>query len=1292
LKKLFLSISILLLSLLGVLYFALNSPYLIERVAREYSPKFNISYDKVGGNPLQGVILSGLSYKGEKLSDTIRVNINPYGLLKGDIIISRLEILGVEVHTLESLINDFSSDSNSSEESSSTQIPLAIELKNIHLTLKPFSKMGIDIYKESLSVSSIYYDTGEIIVGDLKQSADTSIGNIKLDGTYHERVLKVDTLSIKDLDVARMQSLLANLSTDTDKTETDEKKDSDTTEESGEDPFIPKKVIAEHIDFSVKPFVQGAIAIDRARITGKKIEADLQHSKLLSGDLAIDIVTKLASAQISAHAEPEKLVVKRAKIADVSLSKIFDIVSSTDSESGKQDTGEKKEEKADSQKIPFLPERIEVVEASAILQPDSVMGVDYDKASISLHSLSIDVKNTAIDSGRFGAVFGSPLLSLKTSGDMDKKRIHFDKIEIADIDYSKIEKLVSKNDSNGTKQEKSAEMAHDDSAKVKKESSSDSVSIVNRIDIDSLKISAKPFVVEDISVESLNLIGREIEFDLAKKLFGGGKLKLDCDNSLSNIHIQSLLKDLSLMIEGHGKSRIILKKNLFDKYEIPLDYSAIDPVRLDGRIGEKDMNISIYLSGKNIVSDKNSTLSPDIEISGTNISYRYGDGKVSIVNKSLVSTAYTPSLKAGIRVEGDSKRGYSFAGRIIADKIKSGLPRIDSRFAGSELTFRGSDKKGVRATLTAGDISAKIVSDDFKKAKISIDTPHRIELSRYTDLPKNLKKALLSLHIGSTVNLQKPLPLRADISIASNIANLDAKLKYGERLSLDGKATIPSKSLLGKMDKNIILGGLSPMKISVFESPKSYEANFATPSAKISLIYSKMGELLGHVDIGGSKIKVGGEPSKDLTVSIHTPSIGKLLTNAKKIYKFEAPAIDGDLKADAVIRNLSAIDLKLRSSSLVTDSKARIRKPIKNIDLHALYDMNRSTLRVKSYSLETSGTKLFSKKESRLSMKKSKIDLEHFWLNDSLDITGYYDIAKKRGKFKGSSKSFHIVHENVDMKASIKIATTIDGEKIATKGDVVILGGKIKYNISKKHYATDEDIVIVQHMKEKQESFFEKNVKLSIHVDSRKPLVFKQKDVMVKIKPSLSIMKEFRSPLMMFGSIDLPKGGYYIFEGKKFVLKKSNIFFTGKPNAPMLNIHLVYKRYAKTIWISVAGSATEPALNFSSSPYMTRDQILSFILFDTTESDNTTGDMLSMVGGGIAKSLLGNMGLKVDTLVLKQDGFQVGEKISDKVSIIYDQQDESKMILRVEHSSKLETDISVGENSQSIDIIYKREF
>jgi translocation and assembly module TamB len=418
-----------------------------------------------------------------------------------------------------------------------------------------------------------------------------------------------------------------------------------------------------------------------------------------------------------------------------------------------------------------------------------------------------------------------------------------------------------------------------------------------------------------------------------------------------------------------------------------------------------------------------------------------------------------------------------------------------------------------------------------------------------------------------------------------------------------------------------------------------------------------------------------------------------MFAHVDTIYRIGMPKLDGDVTLTLRLEKLERGSLELRSRQFVPDATARIKSPLKNIRVLVDGDLKQKTLTIRNYHLETAGMKLFAQKSSRILMKGDRIVLQEFWVNDSLKLAGEYEIKRKKGTFAAKASDFKIDHENAKVDASVDLKGKINGEKIDLRGKIIILGGKVFYDMQAKHFATDEDIIILQHRKKNEESFFIKNVRLNLYIETKKPLLFEQKDVRVELTPQLSILKGFGSKLQMLGSVTVAKGGYYIFEGKRFVLQPSSINFTGKPTRPLLDINLKYRRHSRTIYITVTGIATEPNLHFSSDPYMSRDQILSFILFDTTETGESAGNMLTMVGGGIAKSILGNMGLKVDTLVLTQEGFEVGKKISDRITILYDQKENNpKVIVRVRNSKRTETDISIGSKSQSIDIIYRGEF
>ena len=99
-------------------------------------------------------------------------------------------------------------------------------------------------------------------------------------------------------------------------------------------------------------------------------------------------------------------------------------------------------------------------------------------------------------------------------------------------------------------------------------------------------------------------------------------------------------------------------------------------------------------------------------------------------------------------------------------------------------------------------------------------------------------------------------------------------------------------------------------------------------------------------------------------------------------------------------------------------------------------------------------------------------------------------------------------------------------------------------------------------------------------------------------------------------------------------------------------------------------------------------------MFDTGSGgrENKAADVSNLVAGSLVKSLFANMGLKLDHLVLTGAGFEVGKKLSDKITVIYDQKKESTVKLRIENTKHIETDISFGASSRSADIFYKREF
>ena len=84
--------------------------------------------------------------------------------------------------------------------------------------------------------------------------------------------------------------------------------------------------------------------------------------------------------------------------------------------------------------------------------------------------------------------------------------------------------------------------------------------------------------------------------------------------------------------------------------------------------------------------------------------------------------------------------------------------------------------------------------------------------------------------------------------------------------------------------------------------------------------------------------------------------------------------------------------------------------------------------------------------------------------------------------------------------------------------------------------------------------------------------------------------------------------------------------------------------------------------------------------------------MMKMMGGAMAKSALSDMGVKIDHLVLGQNGnVEIGKKLTDKITVIYINDEIPSVQVKYRHSKRTESIFEADEISQSYDIVYKRD-
>ncbi|WP_456391987.1 translocation/assembly module TamB domain-containing protein [Nitratifractor sp.] len=1303
-KKFIIGLILFVFALLSLAYLALNSPYVIDKIARKYAPEYHFRYDRIVGNPLQGVVLENLYYKDEKLARQIRVRINPYTLLEKSVTISRLALLDVNVTVLEGVIRDFTADSkreNQKPEEESGGLPVAIAAKNIRLTLLPFDRYGVKVDKEELSIDSIYYDSGVFNVGRLKQMAETSLGTVELEGTYRKRYLDVEILAIEDLDIGALERMISTLSGD-EKAEVpapDRNAGSTpATKKEEADPFLPRKIHAKKLWVTLKPYdLNPKIHLEWAQVEGNGLKIDLEKSRIMEGDLRADLTSNLGNARIHMGMKEGRAILQEGVVDSVDLQKILALGGSEPHQSVPAAPAQAKVstnlEPLD--RFPFVPPSVEVRQLRMEFKPGNYEGVDYKDPILIVKGLDLDLHRNRLTAQMINANLDTPLAHLNAEAGIDDQAIHIRHLDLREVSLDALQKLDKKEENASVAtRETPPSVAKKNEQKDQKATKGITLPFVpSLIVLEKGRISVDPFRIDPLELQEAKAQIDGVRFDLSKMLAIRGSISVDLQSNLAKAQLKGEIQENTLkLLPTKGNNEIRLKKALFEHFGIPLRAEAFTPIRLKGAIDEKAAKLELAFQGKKILADGNTSFNVDIDRSLTTLESRFADGKIEIRQQSRLAVPQAPSITLDAQLYGTAGH-LSYRGDIKVKKLKLDDAKIEKMLGEPRLDFQG-DFHSLTARLRAGVLSGSFVSDDFKKGLLKLGTPKPLTLANYVKLPKKLKEATVSFRLVSPIDFTKPLPLDANVTLHSNLAEVEGRIGYDGNLTTDLVTTFPKNSLLKKLDPKLKLSALNPLRVKLEQKGEKWRLLAKSKVLNIQTDYDLTDDdLQGRVRIAGTRIDISGRLKETISAKLSSPSVKKLLSGIRRIYAVEVPRLDGDVALTLKVEKLSKMTLELRSKQFVPDATARIKSPIKNILVLLGLDLKRQSLIVKKYHLEVAGMKLFADKPSILQLQKNRLLLKELWINDSLKARGYYDLQKAKGEVTAKSARFKVKHQNADLEAAIDIRAAIIGEKIDASGKIILLGGTVRYDIQAKHYASDEDIVILQHLKKNKESYFRKNVQLTLYIETKKPLLFKEKNAFVELRPQLSIIKGFDGDLQLMGSIPLAKGGYYIFEGKRFTLQPSSINFTGKATRPLLDINLVYRRYSRTVYISVNGPATEPILNFSSDPYMTREQILSFILFDTVDSGESAGDMLTMVGGGIAKSILGNLGLKVDTLVLTGQGFEVGKKITDKITIIYDQKSaEPKVVVRIQHSKRTETDISIGSESQSVDIIYKREF
>ena len=1081
-----------------------------------------------------------------------------------------------------------------------------------------------------------------------------------------QKKISIDEIKIENADIDVIKSLVASF-------------DVDDSDDNSSEPFS-FDVSVDNVSLSLNSFKEEGITFHKTVLSADDVTY-FQNGEVKVAKLLLDIDSNLTKLSFNGSMKKNKLTIENIALKSLDSQMLESIIQRfSDTNNSKDEVAQK----SDTPLNPLIPKFIAVKHFNTALQPRIYMGAKINQFHLKFDDFDLDVpKVVKQEKNSFSVVNLEFLLDtndtiIDVKANMADEKVIFDHIVLKDINISALQTLITSFTDENKANEKSKPVDKNESNAL----------IPKIIIVKNLQTNFLPAAFEPVKMQKVILNAKEIHFDVEKLLLGNAMLDLNSTTNLSNIRFRGKVQNNHLA----GKIHLTPNKHLFELYKLPLRKEAIGDIVVDLNASKERIVADVKAKAKHILKNKKGEFNVDIDHLNSHVVYDLTEHRLKAESHATVTTPYAKNIVVSNHFFMDNAIRYK--GEIKAKKLSGIDANLTKLLQNLQITYSG-DSQSIKTVLNSKQLKGSFNSNNLKKGDLHLETITPIILKEILDLPKELKDAKVNAVVDAPVDLENITPLKAKIKISSNVADVDADLLYDKTMTLKAKTVLPKDSLLRSFNKEVKWDALTPLDATVEMADKSVRLGLSSKQLNANITYLlNNGVIDGKVKLGGLVTNISGTAKKNLKINTKISSMKSLNKSISSLYTLDAlPPLEGSADISAVITDLKNIKLLLSSPEIVYKPSRKTKHVINNIKLSAMLDQ--SGIILNSYALTYNKQKFFSNKSSQIQIDGDTVRINPLWLNDALNIAGNYNLKTRQGKVTTQSKKLPIDHEYANINTKIDLKTVLDGNKTTINGKVTLLGGNIKYDLSQKSFASDSDIIIVQEMKKKKASPFMDNLSTNIQIETKKPLVYKQGPINIRAKVGLNVNKVQYEPLLVLGSVELLKGGSYVFENKKFILEKSFVYFTGDPNKPQLDIKVKYKSIRHLITIGISGTPEAPNIRFSSTPNLTKEQILSVILFDSVEGGDThSGDeMMKMMGGAMAKSALSDMGIKLDHLVLGKDGsVEVGKKLTNKMTIIYINGTIPEVKLIYEHGKHTESTIGASEKSQSYDIIYKNDF
>ncbi|QOR62663.1 translocation/assembly module TamB domain-containing protein [Sulfurovum sp. ST-21] len=1103
-------------------------------------------------------------------------------------------------------------------------------------------------------------------------------------GILYKR-LSINEVSAEEVDIDTLRALVASFRKN--------------GEQASASPF-PFAVTAGRVHVTLNPFVEQGIRIEKTLLDAE----DLLYSadKVEAGDLKLQLDTNVTKLKLHAGLKEGKVTLKRLTLDETDpeiLQKMFLLQEGRTAAKAPSETRLKTTREHSN---PLIPKEADVHYFSAALKPGRYSAATIENLKITVEGLSADIvkllkkREGAFSIDRYALELKSDAGRIDIEGSLKSDTATLNRVNMSRLDTLVLKALFLPKSNESSTDSKPEAAVEEERAKEGNRTKPQKMNpfIPKKILLKSLHADIMPVTFEPVHILAFALDAGKVKFDVENLLVEEGMINLKGKTNLTSFTESGKIENNH--IEGH----LVLTPNqrLFDLYKIPLRKKAVGNIDIDFAASKEKVTVNLKAKAKNIMlakGDANQSREFNIDIDSlkSRAVYRFKERRLNADTQMRISTPYIKDILVTNRFVMDEK--ISYEGEVKAGEFAGLDSRLLKEVANLHIDYSG-DLQTLKAHIDTEGLKGSFNVEDFrKKGLFRLETKDAIALGELVSLPAELNATRVNAVIDIPLNFARLIPLSGKVNIISNVANIDADVHYDKIITLKATATLPKKSLLRDLDENIRWDAVSPLVSSVKIGKRDVTATLKSDklSAEVQVKTHKK-TVEGRMELAGLRTTLNGKIGGDMLIQSEVNSFKTLLETASQFYTVtDMPNVEGKLSLSLSVRKTMEALLEINAPQVLYRSDRKTEHRID--DVKVVLRKKGPKIELSSYRFTYNTMKFFAKKPSVVSFDKEMITIAQLWLNDQLKVTGELNGKTMQGKVLAEAEKFRFSHEMIDLDSRISIESRLDGNLTDIRGKITLLGGDIHYDLAARSYPSDSDIVIVQEMKKKEPNPLMDNLTLQLQIDTQKPLVYREGPVDVKASADLVVHKSVMSDPLVIGSIDLVDGGSYLFQGKKFILEQSHIYLTGDPSKPILDITVKYQSLRHLIRVHITGTPAIPNILFSSVPSLSKEQILSLLLFDSEEAAaaNNAGDMMKMMGGAMAKSALNDLGVKLDHLVIGEgNSVEVGKKLNDRTTVIYINGEIPKIEVKYKYSPSIDVVVGASEKSESLDVVYKKDF